>query len=130
MSNIEKEIRTQQTSQADKNYEANLERLKQDQAFVRAKYSRVIVFQARIFWEQKDYKSVELTLEASYDICHESQVFRTNLAHSIYMQGVSRYQDAVNKYEGLLRDFSLAKNLLKAETIVLANLCVCYIVLK
>ena len=46
------------------------------------------------------------------------------------MQGVSRYHDAVTKYESLLQDFNLSKNLLRAETIVLANLCVCYIVLK
>ena len=78
----------------------------------------------------KDYKSVELTLEASYDICQESQVFRTNLAHSVYMQGQQRYNDAIQKYESLLTDFNLMGDLLKAETIVLANLCVCYIVLK
>lgn len=39
---------------------------------IRSKYSRVIVYQARIFWDLKDYKSVELTLEASFDICRES----------------------------------------------------------
>ena len=90
----------------------------------------MIVYQARIFWDQKDYKSVELTLEASYDICYESQVFRTNLAHSIYMQGATRYTDAIQKYEGLLADFDLLSNLLSAETIVLANLCVCYLITK
>lgn len=57
-------------------------------------------------------------------------MFRTNLAHSIYMQGQQRYNDAIQKYEGLLNDFNLMSDLLKAETIVLANLCVCYIVLK
>ena len=88
------------------------------------------MYQARIFWDQKDYKSVELTLEASYDICYESQVFRTNLAHSVYMQGSSRYSDAIQKYESLLTDFDLFNNLLYAETIVLANLCVCYLITK
>ena len=46
------------------------------------------------------------------------------------MQGSSRYSDAIQKYEELLTDFSLKNDLLKAETIVLANLCVCYIVTK
>lgn len=88
------------------------------------------MYQARIFWDQKDYKSVELTLEASYDICYDSQVFRTNLAHSIYMQGAQRYPDAIEKYESLLTDFNLYSNLHQAETIVLANLCVCYLITK
>ena len=90
----------------------------------------MIIYQARIFWDLKDYKSVELALESSYDICSKSQIFRTNLAHSIYMQGSSRYHDAIQKYEELLSDFDLNSNLLKAETIVLANLCVCFIVTK
>ena len=46
------------------------------------------------------------------------------------MQGQQRYTDAIQKYESLLHDFNLMGELLKAETIVLANLCVCYIVLK
>ena len=36
------------------------------------KYTSVIIYQARIFWDLKDYKSVELALEASYDICQHS----------------------------------------------------------
>lgn len=90
----------------------------------------MLVYQARILWDQRDFKSVELTLEASYDICCDSQVFRTNLAHSIYMQGSSRYLDAIVHYESILADFVSGEDLLRAETIVLANLCVCYIVVK
>ena len=57
-------------------------------------------------------------------------MFRTNLAHSLYMQGTTRYMDAIQKYEQLLADFNLMSNLLQAETIVLANLCVCYLITK
>lgn len=46
------------------------------------------------------------------------------------MQGESRFRDAIRKYESLLTDFNLFSNLLQAETIVLANLCVCYLVTK
>lgn len=46
------------------------------------------------------------------------------------MQGPSRYFDAIVHYESILADFLGASNLLRAETIVLANLCVCYIVVK
>lgn len=81
----------------------------------------------------QDYKSVELTLEASFDICNEySETFKANIAHSVYMQGVERHVDAAEKYEEILKGLemkidSVEGALLHAETMVLANLCVCYI---
>jgi tetratricopeptide repeat protein 30 len=46
------------------------------------------------------------------------------------MQGPPRYLDAIVHYETILSDFLGDGDLLRAETIVLANLCVCYIVTK
>jgi hypothetical protein len=46
------------------------------------------------------------------------------------MQGPLRYLDAIAHYEAILADFLNGEDLLRAETIVLANLCVCYIVVK
>ena len=57
-------------------------------------------------------------------------MFRTNLAHAIFMQGPTSYDNSLEHYEGLLKDFEMEHDLLKAETIVLANMCVCYIVRK
>lgn len=50
-----------------------------------------------------------------------------NLAHAVYMQE-SKHQEAIALYEKLVTAYS--DNLLKCETIVLANLCVSYILSK
>ena len=75
---------------------------------------------------------MELTLEASFDICYNSDTFKANIAHSVYMQGIGRHRDAAEKYEDILKGLemkldSVEGSLLLAESMVLANLCVCYI---
>lgn len=75
---------------------------------------------------------MELTLEASFDICSNSDTFKANIAHSVYMQGIGRHADAAEKYEDILKGLemkldSVEGSLLLAESMVLANLCVCYI---
>jgi tetratricopeptide repeat protein 30 len=91
------------------------------------KYVAVLTNQAKIAWDQKDYRNVELLFKESADICKENKVFQVNLAHSIYMQE-RNYTEAINYYEPIVSKHK--ENLLKCETIVLANLCVCYILTK
>jgi tetratricopeptide repeat protein 30 len=91
------------------------------------KYVAVLTNQAKISWDNKEYANVELMFKESADICDENKVFQVNLAHSVYMQeknhheAISYYEKIVNKYKD---------DLLKCETIVLANLWVCYILTK
>lgn len=81
-----------------------------------------------MYWDLKDYKSVQQVLEESSSVCDSFQIFNVNLAHSIYMQD-GKQMDAIAHYEKLV-DSAPEGNLLKCETIVLANLCVCYILTK
>jgi tetratricopeptide repeat protein 30 len=91
------------------------------------KYVAVLTNQAKIYWDLKDYKSVEELFTESDDICTEHKIFQVNIAHSIYMQD-QKQVESISHYEKLVDSHS--DNLLNCETIVLANLCVCYILTK
>ncbi|CDW79337.1 tpr domain containing protein [Stylonychia lemnae] len=94
---------------------------------MKEKYAAVLTSQAKIFWDMKDYKSVQQVFTDSQDICDGFQIFNVNLAHSIYMQE-GKQSEAILYYEKIVEESQ--DNLLKCETIVLANLCVCYILTK
>ena len=94
---------------------------------MKEKYAAVLTSQAKIYWDLKDYKSVEALFQDSLQLCESFQLFTVNLAHSIYMQE-GKHQQAIMHYEKIVCEN--AENLLKCETIVLANLCVCYILTK
>lgn len=94
---------------------------------LKEKYAAVLTSQAKIYWEMKDYKTVSTLFQESKDICEGFSIFDVNLAHSIYMQD-GKQADAIQYYEKIVNENS--ENLLKCETIVLANLCVCYILTK
>lgn len=91
------------------------------------KYVAVLTNQAKISWDIKDYGNVELMFKESADICNQNKVFQVNLAHSVYMQE-KNHQEAISYYEKIVSKYQ--DDLLKCETIVLANLCVCYILTK
>ena len=91
------------------------------------KYVAVLTNQAKISWDNKDYHSVEMMFKESSDIWQKNKVFQVNLAHSVYMQE-KNYTEAINYYEPIMNKYK--DNLLKCETIVLANLCVSYILKK
>ncbi|CAI2360637.1 unnamed protein product [Moneuplotes crassus] len=91
------------------------------------KYVAVLTNQAKISWDNKDYNNVEALFKESADICDENKVFQVNLAHSVYMQS-KNYPEAIKYYEEIIEKHK--DNLLKCETIVIANLCVCYILSK
>ena len=91
------------------------------------KYVAVLTNQAKIYWDNKDYSNVELMFKESSDICGDNKIFKVNLAHSIYMQD-SNHAEAIKYYEAIVEKNK--EDLLKCETIVLANLCVSYILSK
>ena len=80
-----------------------------------------------MYWDMKDYRAVEGLFKESKEVCGGEELFNVNLAHSIYMQE-GKHHDAITYYEKIVEQNS--SNLLKCETIVLANLCVCYILTK
>ena len=45
--------------------------------------------QAHIYWEADDYAQVEALLDQCTDVCQDHGVWRSNLAHALFMQGLS-----------------------------------------
>lgn len=91
------------------------------------KYVAVLTNQAKIYWDLKDWKSVEELFKQNTQICADNKIFQTNMAHSVYMQE-HKHKEAIAHYEQIVNQH--ADNFSKTEPIILANLCVCYILTK
>ena len=79
---------------------------------------------AHIFWEKEQYSQVERIFRQSAEFCSEHDVWKLNVAHTFFMQE-NRYKEAVRYYEPIVK--KSAENILDVTAIVLANLCVSYI---
>lgn len=79
---------------------------------------------AHIFWEKEQYSQVERIFRQSAEFCSEHDVWKLNVAHTFFMQE-NRYKEAVRYYEPIVK--KNADNILDVTAIVLANLCVSYI---
>jgi len=80
--------------------------------------------QAKIYWELEHYPMVEKIFRQSAEFCSEHEVWKLNVAHVFFMQE-SKYKEAIRYYEPAVKKQS--DNILSVAAIVLANLCVSYI---
>ncbi|XP_058796790.1 intraflagellar transport protein 70A [Phymastichus coffea] len=88
------------------------------------RYVPVMMAQAKIFWDLENYIQVEKIFKKSIDFCRENEIWNLNVAHTVFMQE-NKFKDAVGFYEPIVkRKFD---NILDVSAIVLANLCVSYI---
>lgn len=96
-------------------------------------YVPVLMAQARIYWDMKNYAQVEKIFRKSVEFCNEHEVWKLNVAHVLFMQSVvsaslgqeAKYKEAIGFYEPIVkRSF---ENIIDVSPIVLANLCVSYI---
>ena len=88
------------------------------------KYVPVLMAQARIYWDRDNFPMVDKLLFQSMEFCSEHEVWKLNMAHVSFMQE-SKFKEAIKYYEPIVKKF--ADNLLDVTAIVLANLCVSYI---
>lgn len=83
----------------------------------------VLMFQAKIFWDLENYQLVELLLMKYMDFCLDNRTWKLNLAHTYFMQQ-DKTLEAIQWYEPLVLG---EQNLLDIEAILVANLCVSYV---
>ncbi|TRY80025.1 hypothetical protein TCAL_13467 [Tigriopus californicus] len=89
-----------------------------------ARYIPVLMAQAKIYWDLEYYQQVEKLFRKSVEFCNESDVWKLNVAHVLFMQE-NKFKEATGFYEPIVRkNFD---NILNISAIVLANLCVSYI---
>lgn len=80
--------------------------------------------QAKIYWDMENYGQVEKIFRKSVEFCNESDVWRLNVAHVLFMQE-NKYKEAASFYEPIVK--KQYDSILNVSAVVLANLCVSYI---
>jgi len=88
------------------------------------KYIPVLMSQARIYWDLEHYPMVEKIFRQSAEFCSEHEVWVLNVAHVFFLQE-TKFREAIRYYEPTVKKH--AQNILGVPAIVLANLCVAYI---
>ena len=88
------------------------------------KYIPVLMAQARIYWDRENYPMVEKIFFQSAEFCSEHEVWKLNIAHVLFMQE-TKFKEAIGYYDPIVK--RLQESLLDVTAIVLANLCVGYI---
>lgn len=88
------------------------------------KYIPVLMGQARIYWDKGAYGAVERIFRQAAEFASDHETWKLNVAHTFFMQA-DKYREAIRYYEPLVR--KKWDHLLDVTAIVLANLCVSYI---
>lgn len=104
---------TEQIKSCLKEYDDALER-----------YIPVLMAQARIYWDRENYAMVERLFRQSAEFSSEHEVWKLNVAHVFFMQE-NKFKEAIRYYSPVVQKNS--DSILDITAIVLANLCVSYI---
>ncbi|CAD5123521.1 DgyrCDS11860 [Dimorphilus gyrociliatus] len=88
------------------------------------RYIPVLMQQAKIYWDLENYTQVEKIFRKSVEFCNEHDTWKLNVAHVLFMQD-GKFKEAAGFYEPIVKKHF--DNILDVSAIVLANLCVSYI---
>ncbi|XP_013384419.1 tetratricopeptide repeat protein 30A [Lingula anatina] len=88
------------------------------------RYIPILMQQAKIYWDMENYQQVEKVFRKSVEFCNENDVWKLNVAHVLFMQE-NKFKEATGFYEPIVK--KNYENILSVSAIVLANLCVSYI---
>lgn len=88
------------------------------------RYIPVLMQQAKIYWDLDNYAQVEKIFRKSVEFCNEHDTWKLNVAHVLFMQE-NKFKEATGFYEPIVKKHY--ENILSVSAIVLANLCVSYI---
>jgi hypothetical protein len=86
----------------------------------------VLMSQARLYWEREEFETVEEVLGKFADLCGEEEEWKINMAHSLFVQQGSKFMESISFYEPVVSNCG-DESILTLSPIVLANLCVAYI---
>nr|KAJ3418848.1 Tetratricopeptide repeat protein 30A [Polyrhizophydium stewartii] len=116
---------TKQVQEARQNHDEDaVKRVVNDYDEAVDKYIPILMAQAKIYWDMENYSMVEKIFRKSVEFCNEHDVWKLNVAHVLFMQE-SKYKEAISFYEPIVKKHY--DNILDVTAIVLANLCVSYI---
>lgn len=89
------------------------------------RYIPVLCSMAKIYWDRQNYAMVEKIFRQSAEFCSEHDTWKLNVAHMFFMQEV-KFKEAIRYYEPIVKK-AMGTGILDVTAIVLANLCVSYI---
>ncbi len=92
-------------------------------------FIRILMAQSNIFWEKENYEKVEKLLESHREFAGDHEIWRLNLAHTLFMES-DKYKECLEFYEPLVRAPANAQSILEVNAMVLANLCVSWIMVN
>ncbi|XP_048508189.1 tetratricopeptide repeat protein 30A isoform X2 [Athalia rosae] len=116
---------TKQVQEARLNHDDNaVKRAVMDYEEALERYVPVLMAQAKIYWELENYTQVEKIFRKSVEFCNEHDIWKLNVAHTLFMQE-NKFKEATGFYEPIVK--KKYENILDISAIVLANLCVSYI---
>ncbi|KAM7371505.1 hypothetical protein PAMP_008740 [Pampus punctatissimus] len=95
----------------------------QEYDVMQEKYIVVLMAQAKIYWNRENFQMVEKIFRKSVEVCNEDDTWKLNVAHVLFMQ--NKYKEAIGFYEPIVKKHY--DNILNVSAVVLANLCVSYI---
>lgn len=65
------------------------------------RYVPVLMAQAKIYWDLKNYIQVEKIFRKSFEFCNEHDIWKLNVAHTLFMQE-DKFKEAVGFYEPIV----------------------------
>ncbi|CAD6186166.1 unnamed protein product [Caenorhabditis auriculariae] len=89
------------------------------------KYLPVLMAHAKFYWDRAQYSQVERLFRTSVDFSREHDTWKLNVAHTIFMQEQKNSKKRPDFYEPIVQ--KSYNHMMDISAIVLANLCVCYI---
>jgi len=89
-------------------------------------YIPVLMAMTKIYWDLENYPMAEKIFRQSAEFCSEHDTWKLNVAHVFFMQE-TKFRDAIRYYAPIVTRKIEEDGVLSVTAIVLANLCVAYI---
>lgn len=83
--------------------------------------------QAKIYWDKENYTAVEKLFKQSAEFCADHETWKLNVAHVFFVQD-NKFREAMRYFDPIVKRYS--DNLLSLQAMVVANLCVSYIMVN
>lgn len=94
---------TKQVQEARLNHDDNaVKKAVNDYEEALDRYVPVLMAQAKIYWDLENYIQVEKIFRKSVEFCNEHDVWKLNVAHTLFMQE-NKFKEATGFYEPIVK---------------------------
>ena len=106
---------------------STLAEAKQEMNMLLKTFIPILMLQAKLLWDMKEYSKTEQLLLEHSDYCAADNDWNLNLGHALFAQGNDKLEESIPYYEHVINQWAEEGKLLKAPAVAVANLCVAYI---